>query len=157
MESRRRSNNRTQQAFQATSTLVLGLSLVCTGISGCFGCMGNSEKQAQTLVAATHQKMANGDLAGIYDGADQRYKDALSREKSDALFSAIANKLGSPEDCNEQGLFVMSATSGKTIRIECQTTFSKGAIGKETFVWGKSGDQFSLVSYHIDSDELIER
>ncbi len=104
-----------------------------------------------------HQKMTNGDLAGIYDGADQRYKDAVSREKSDALFSAVARKLGAPENCKQQGFNINTTTSGTTIRLVCQTTFSKNATGVETIVWIKSGDQFRLVGYHIESDELIER
>ncbi len=104
-----------------------------------------------------HQKMTNGDLAGIYDGADQRYKDAVSRAKSDALFSAIALKLGSPQDCKQQGFNINATTSGTTLRLVCETKFSKDATGTETFVWIKSGDQFRLLSYNIDSDALIER
>ncbi len=153
--------NKAKLAFQKTLAPTLALLLVCVGISGCFGgclsTLANGEQQAQTLAAAMHQKMTNGDLAGIYDGADKRYKDAVSRAKSDALFSAVARKLGSPQDCKQQGFNINATTSGTTIRLVCETTFSKDATGTETFVWIKSDDQFRLVGYNIESEELIER
>jgi hypothetical protein len=158
---------RWQQATRQWQTIfvALGLVVVATGMSGCFGpiagCMStaaNSKAQSLTLANAMHVKMAQGDLAGIYDGADQRYKDVVSREKSDALFSAVARKLGSPLDCNQQSFnFNMDASAGMTLRTICETKFSKDATGTETFIWIKSGDQFRLLSYNINSDALIER
>jgi hypothetical protein len=130
----------------------------CFGaISGCFSALADGDKQAQAQAAAMHDKMTRGDLAGIYDNADQRYKDAISREKSDALFTAVTNKLGAPQDCKQQGFNMNATTSGTTLRLVCQTTFSKNATGMETFVWLKSGDQYRLLLYNINSDELIER
>jgi hypothetical protein len=158
-QSHSRAMNGATQVGQAALALALGLCLASIGLSGCSGCLGiaNSGHQAQTLAAGMHRKMADSDQAGIYDGADQRYKSAVSREKSDALFSAVASKLGAPQDCKQKSFNVMAATWGTTIRLVCETTFSKGATGMETFVWVKSGDQFKLLSYHIDSEELIER
>lgn len=159
-ESCRQVTNRAKHLFQAVFALALWLSLVFTGLCGCSGCLGviaNSGQQAQTLAATMHQRMADGDLAGIWDSADQRYKSAVSREKSDALFSAVRNKLGVPQDCKQQGLNVTAAIWGTTIRLVCETMFSKGATGVETFVWVKSDDEFKLMYYHIDSDALIER
>jgi hypothetical protein len=153
--------NTAKQESRKTLATALALLLVCACISGCFGgclsTLASGLQQAQTLAAAMHQKMTNGDLAGIYDGADQRYKDAVTRAKSDALFSAVANKLGSPQDCKQQGFNINATTSGTTLRLVCQTTFSKNATGTETFVWIKSGDQFRLLGYNIESEELIER
>ncbi len=151
----RRSNHGTAPA------LALGLLFMCTGIAGCFGgclnTLANGEQQAQTLAATMHQKMTNGDLAGIYDAADQRYKNAVTRKESDALFSAVARKLGAPQDCKQHGFNINATTSGTTLRLVCETTFSKDATGTETFAWIKSGDQFRLLSYDIESTELIER
>jgi hypothetical protein len=156
-----RVKNEAGRAFQATFVLVLGLFFMCAVISGCFGgcfsTLANGVQQAETLAAQMHQKMTNSDVAGIYDGADQRYRDAVTRQKSDALFSAVGSKLGVPQDCKQQGFFINATTSGTTLRLVCQTTFSKNATGTETFVWIKSSDQFRLLSYNIQSEELIER
>ena len=134
------------------TSLLLVLLAVC-------GCMGVTEaaKQALQLETAMHEQMTHGDFAAIYNGADQRYRDAAGRDKSDALFSAIARKLGSPQDCKAGSTFIQVATYGTTIRSECTTTFSKNASAVETFTWIKDGDQYRLLGYHINSDALIER
>jgi hypothetical protein len=153
-----------RQSAKTIVAMFAGLFLLSTGISGCFGMisgcvssMANGEQQAQSLAATMHQKMASNDLAGIYDGASQRYKDAVTREKSDDLFSAIARKLGAPGECKQQGFNMNSTTSGTILKLTCETKFSKDATGTETFAWIKSEDQYQLLGYHIESEELIER
>jgi hypothetical protein len=130
--------------------------LLCMTVCGCFASLGADKNETLGLANAMHDRMTRGDLAGIYTDADQRYRNAISREKSDALFSAIARKLGSPQSCNQQGSNFQVATWGTTLRTVCQTTFSKNATGKETFVWIKTDNQFRLLSYTINSDELID-
>jgi hypothetical protein len=136
--------------------IVFTLVVVPFMVSGCMG-VGEAQKQALQLEKAMHDQMARGDFAGIYNGADERYRNAISRDKSDALYSSIVRKLGSPLDCKPGSTMVMAATSGTTIKSVCTTTFSKNATGVETFVWMKQGDQFHLAGYHISSDALIER
>jgi hypothetical protein len=104
-----------------------------------------------------HKKMASRDWTGIYDGADQRYRDAVTREKSDAMFASIDRKLGVPLDCKQRGTNFSVTTIGTTIVSACKTQFAKDATGDETFTWAKSGDQYKLLGYHINSNELIER
>lgn len=133
------------------------LLAVAAAASGCFGSLKAAQDEALKLETAMHQQMANGDVAGIYNNADQAYRDAVTREKSDALFHAIAQKLGTPLTCGENGVFLNMNTSGTYIRSSCKTPFSKDASAVETFVWKKSGDQYKLVNYNINSNELIER
>ena len=131
--------------------------LACVGICGCWASISGFNQDAQNLAAGMHKRMAEGDLAGIYDNADQKYRDAVTREKSDALFSSIARKLGAPLDCTQGNTNFRTSTSGTTIVSTCTTKFSKDATGTETFTWVKSGDQFRLLGYNISSEELIER
>ncbi len=137
--------------------VVAGLALLVDGLSGCFGRLKAFEQQALTLETAMHTKMSSGDFAGIYDGADQRYRNAVTRAKSDALFSSIARKLGAPLDCTQGITKFQIATFGTTIVSVCKTKFSKDATGIETFTWVKAGDQFKLLGYNIKSEELVER
>jgi hypothetical protein len=137
--------------------LAILLSFVLVGISGCYATVSGFNQDAQDLAAGMHKKMANGDLAGIYNDADQQYRDAVTREKSDALFSSISRKLGVPLDCTQGNTNFRASTSGTTIVSTCTTKFSKDATGTETFTWAKSGDQFHLLGYNISSEELIER
>lgn len=147
----RAKRNRTLSIAIQASLVFLPLTLA--------GCMSPAEagKQALQLETVMHQQMARGDFDGIYNGADERYQKATDRGKSDALFSAIARKLGSPLDCRPSGTFIQAATWGMTIKSVCTTKFAKNASGIETFVWIKDGSQYRLAGYHITSDELIER
>jgi hypothetical protein len=137
-------------------TIKIALLLVLLAVPGCMN-PAEAAKQALQLETAMHEQMTRGDFTGIYNGADQRYRNAVSREKSDALFSSIVRKLGPPLDCKTGGTFVQAATWGTTIKSVCTTTFSKNATGVETFVWIKDGDQYRLTGYHVTSDDLIER
>lgn len=126
-------------------------------LSGCFGMLKEAQDNSLNLATALHKQMATGDLAGIYNNADENYRRSLTRERSDALFSAIARKLGAPLDCKPGGINVNVNTLGTTLHSHCETHFSKNATGDESFIWLKSGGQYRLVSYHISSPELIER
>jgi hypothetical protein len=136
--------------------MVAGLAVAPFMVSGCMS-HAAAEKQALQLETAMHGQMTRGDFDGIYTGSDQRYQNAVSRDKSDALYASIARKLGSPLDCKPGGTFVMTATWGTSIKSVCTTTFSKNATGVETFVWMKEGDRFQLAGYNINSSELVER
>jgi hypothetical protein len=136
----------------AALLLTSGLSL-----TGCFASITAGGQDALKLETVFHQQMASGDLAGIYNNADNRYRQAVDRTKSDALFSSIARKLGAPLDCKQGNTNISVGTSGTTIVSVCTTRFAKDATGVETFTWVKSGDTYRLLGYHINSDALIER
>jgi hypothetical protein len=136
---------------------VAAASLLAFALSGCFGSLKKASKDALQLETAMHQQMANGDFAGIYSSADQRYRDAIERDKSDALFASIQRKLGSPQGCEQGNTFLNVTTNGTTIRSVCKTNFSKNASAVETFTWIGSDGSYKLLGYNINSNELIER
>jgi hypothetical protein len=139
--------------------LFLGFAFFAGAIAlgGCFGMLKEAQDNSLKLATALHKQMAAGDLAGIYNNADENYRRSMTRERSDALFSLVASKLGAPLDCKAGGINVDVNTLGTTLRSHCETHFSKNATGDESFVWLKSGDQYRLVSYHISSRDLIGR
>jgi len=139
--------------------LLLGSTFLAgvLALTGCSTLLNNAQEDGSKLAAAFHQQMAQGDLAAIYNNADENYRRSVTRERSDALFSAIARKLGAPLDCKPGGINVNVNTLGTTLHSQCETHFSKNATGEESFIWLKSGGQYRLVSYHISSQELIER
>jgi hypothetical protein len=131
--------------------------LIVAAMSGCFGRFTGGSAEALKLETAMHEQMARGDVAGIYNEADQRYRDAVTRDKSDALYTSINRKLGVPLDCKQGGSMMQVGTMGTTIRSECETRFSKDATAKETFVWVKAKDRYRLMGYNIVSNDLITR
>ena len=96
-------------------TVVFGLFAGTVVLSGCFAQLKDAQEQSGKLATALHDRMAHNDLAGIYNGADQQYRDAVNREKSDAIFSSIYRKLGAPLDCKPGGVYFNVSTSGTTI------------------------------------------
>lgn len=131
--------------------------LIALFVTGCFGTVSAGSAEALKLETAMHQQMARGDVAAIYNGADQRYRDAVTRDKSDALYISIVRKLGAPLDCKQGGSVMQVGTMGTMIRSECETNFAKNATAKETFVWVKSKDGYRLMGYNIVSNDLITR
>jgi Protein of unknown function (DUF4019) len=133
-----------------TAALALALLAGCNDIK-------QAPKDAERLDTDLHSAMTRGDIKGIYANADDGLKSAISEEKFDALFAAIAKKLGTPISCTPGGWNLNTDTSGTFLKTECQTKFSKNASGTETITWRKSGETYRLFDYHINSDELLER
>lgn len=138
-------------------SLLFAVLMAAAGLAGCFGKLAEFQKQALTLDEAMHKEMAAGDLAGIYNNADPRYRDAVTREKSDALYAAIARKLGAPLDCKQGNTKFFVGTNGTMLTSVCATHFAKNATGTETFTWVKTGDTYKLLRYNINSDDLMTR
>jgi len=154
--------HRLASRFQIASRPALGAltALALLSVSSLCGCYIKGpgfQKEALELANAMHQKMTAGDLAGIYNNADQGYRNAVTREKSDALYSSIARKLGAPLDCSLGSTNFTVTATGTTVVSTCTTHFAKNASGVETFTWRKTGDQFRLLGYRINSDDLIQR
>jgi hypothetical protein len=138
-------------------TVGFGLIACVSVLTGCFGLLKNAQGDGVRLANGLHKQMADDDLAGIYNNADENYRNSVTRERSDALFTAIARKLGQPLDCRPGQINVNVNNLGTTLHSECETHFSKNATGHESFIWLKSGDKYKLVSYRISSRELVER
>ena len=109
------------------------------------------------LDAELHNSIARGDWNGIYANADPGYREAVTLEKSTALFSTIVRKLGPPISSKQTSWNLNANTSGTILRSECETKFGKNASGVESIVWRKTGGTYRLLGYHINSDELISR
>jgi hypothetical protein len=136
------------------------VALLCCALlptAGCWVKVPGGGADALYYEKKLHEQMASGDLAGIYNSVHQSYRDATTRETSDALFSAIARKLGSPLECNPGNASIKYSDSETTMESVCFTKFSRNATATETFIWQKSGDKFELVNYTINSHDLVIR
>jgi hypothetical protein len=83
--------------------------------------------------------------------------ETLSLAKNRMLFFRRSRaSLGRRKTASKASKYEVT-TNGTMIESQCETTFSKDATGVETFTWLKSGNEFRLLGYHINSDALIER
>lgn len=138
-------------------TLLAFLVVTALAVNWWHSELADFQREAFTLSHAMHVQMATGDLAGIYNGADEQFRNSITREGSDALFKGIARKVGAPLDCLQGETKFFFGTEGLKLTSLCETHFSKNATGVETFTWHKTGDGYSLLNYNISSKELMER
>jgi hypothetical protein len=130
---------------------------LCLSLVLIIGCSAQKDiGAASAAVVQFHQRLDNQDYLAIYNGADQRFRGASKQDDFVALMTAIHNKLGTVQQASRQGFFFNYNTSGSTIKLTYATKFSGGDADEE-FLWGKRGDNFLLVGYHINSNALITK
>jgi hypothetical protein len=115
------------------------------------GFLATDADKAQVLQLETtfHEQMARGDADGIYDDADQAFQNAVSREHHDGYLAAVAQKMGTPMDCEPSDTGVKYGMGSRMIRSKCTTRFSSGNTAIEIFVWKKTDSDYHLYSYAI--------
>jgi len=131
--------------------------LVAVMLGGCWGCGTQKDVSgARTAVTQFHADLNNENYDAIYSQADQRFRDASKQPDFEALMKAIHKKLGPVQDAKPLGFFVNYNTSGTQIRLTYKTKFAEGDA-EEEFVWSKSGTNYELLGYHINSNALITK
>ena len=120
------------------------------------GCSAYSEGKpaAEAGIAAFHEQLNEGKFEEMYDASDQKLKDATSKDDFIQFLSAIHTKLGNSQGSTSAGWNISNFNLVTTITINQKTEFEHGH-GVETFVYEIADKKASLVSYHIDSKELI--
>jgi len=130
--------------------MALCAAIVLGGCKQITGAKGEGDK----LAAGVHSAMSRGDWKGLYDSADPDLRAGTPKDKFGALFTRIANKLGSPVSFKETGWNLDKSSDGTFLKATCDTKFSNNASGTETIEWRKVDGKYLLYSYHIKSDAL---
>ena len=119
-----------------------------------YGFLATAEdrEQALRLQTAFHEQMTRGDIDGIYDSSDEHYQKKVSRTSHEESFTIIAQRLGSPLDCEQSRTAVRLWPRSRIIRSECRTRFSSGFTVVETFCWKKTGDDYRLYIYALKAN-----
>ena len=146
-------SDRKQRSFRGLP-LVFLLSLA---ICGCNHVLDSNAHQANALAEDLHRSMAKQDWASIYANADESYRRNVAPEESARMFASIVSKLGTPVSCKQGSTMIDVHTTGKTIKSECETTFSLNAAGEETFFWRKSDGVYRLSGYNVTSNALTAK
>jgi hypothetical protein len=107
-------------------------------------------------VTRFHEQLDKADFGAIYTEADQRLRDSSAKPDFLTFMNAVHTKLGKVTDATRQGFFVNFTTSGTEVRLTYATKFAAGDAPEE-FVWIKSGNDFALLGYHINSTALISK
>jgi hypothetical protein len=110
--------------------------------------------KADPLIAGLHQKMAQGDDAGIFAESDPLYQEQVGLEKSNRLFDNIRAQLGAPQSTTCMSQFVSAnSTDGTMLTLTFNTIFDKG-VGTETLKLHKENGVYRMIGYHVFSSQL---
>lgn len=130
--------------------LLLGCALVCT--SGCG--VSTSRQQAAAAIDVFHNELNAGDFDAIWNGADDQFRETVSRQSYDKFVGAVHRKLGRALRTSNQNWSVRSLNLRTSIVLVQHTEFEYGK-GTETFTFSVRGDSVKLVGYHIESMDLV--
>jgi len=111
---------------------------------------------ASDAVTTFHARLDSGDYTTIYSQADQVFRNASKQQEFLEFMAAIHRKLGRVNSAKQERFFVNYTTSGTRVRLNYTTKFT-GGDAEEEFVWAKSGNDYTLAGYHINSMALITK
>jgi hypothetical protein len=130
--------------------LLIGCALL--DVSGCG--LSSSRQQAAAAIDIFHSELNAGDFDAIWDGADDQFRHAVSRQSYEKFVGAVHRKLGRALRTSNQNWSVRSFNLSTSIVLVQRTEFEYGA-GTETFTFSVRRDHVKLVGYHIESTELV--
>ena len=109
---------------------------------------------AERSVEQFHMRYDAKQFHEIYINAHDQFNDVDSEENMAEFFDAIHRKLGGVLEADLLGWEANSDASGTQVFLSYETQFANGR-GVEEFLWWIEDDTAKLVSYNINSRDLI--
>ena len=128
--------------------------LLLAVIQLCACSMSKDTGVAEQAVKQFHEQMAAAQDDGIYDAADSRYKQAVTKEVSHGFLSRVRRKMGAITSTTRTGFRVNVTTSGNFVTLQYKTQCANGEMD-ETFVWNVENAQAQLVKYNVNSPAML--
>lgn len=109
---------------------------------------------AREQVDLFHERLNAGDDDRIWAGTANELRNTTSREDFGRLLGTMRKSLGDVEETSQTGFRVNTTPQGTFTALQMNTHFEHGR-GVETFVFSGSGDKLKLVSYNINSPDMM--
>lgn len=109
---------------------------------------------AHEKVTEFHKLMNEADEEKILALIHPQFFEETSKEEAKEFFAAIRTKLGKVESSKTRGWHVNTSNGVLTVDLVQDTSFENGR-GGEAFVFRISGAEARLLSYNINSRDLI--
>jgi hypothetical protein len=135
------------------SFAIMGLLLVYF-LWQCGTALYSGRDLSNASVREFHQKLNDGRYEEIYNGADEGFTSAGTRDEVIKFLTAVHTKLGNAGSESLTNVRVNSTTNGTFLVVQYSTTFDRGSA-TETFTWRKSNGALKLVGYNINSNALV--
>jgi hypothetical protein len=139
--------------MRAAARYLALLLLGCVLLSSA-GCSLSSRQHAAAAIDVFHNELNAGDFDAIWNGADDQFREASSRQNYDRFVSSVHRKLGRALRTSNQNWSMRSFNFRTSIVLVQHTEFEYGK-GTETFTFSVHGDSVKLVGYHIESMDLV--
>jgi hypothetical protein len=130
--------------------MMFGMALLSIQACG----VSTSVASARQAVTQFHQQLDAADFDSIWNGADDGFRHALSRDGYDKFIGAVHTKLGPVVKTTPMGWSVNYINYRTRVVLQQQTDFAHGS-GLETFVFFVNGNDVRLDGYTINSTDLI--
>lgn len=133
-------------------TLAATLLLLVTLLQGCG--MAGAKERSLAAVMVFHKQLNAGDFNSIWNSADDAFKANSSRQQYDQFMSAVHRKLGKVIRTSTVNWSVRSHNLKTMVMLVQQTQFERGS-GSEQFTFIAKDDGVKLLSYNVNSMDLI--
>jgi len=131
----------------------LTLFVATAMLAGCG--IKESFEEAEAEVASFHKALDAGDTQKLWATSDPEMRNEQGREQFGKLLEAVHRKLGAVRESKQLGWSANAGTGGTFVTVTMKTTFEKGT-GTEQFVYRKrDGGRLTLVSYEIQSRDML--
>ncbi len=134
-------------------TITLFLLAMAMLIAGCSDTVHGREI-AEPEVAIFHDRLDAGKFDLIYENASPEFKNAVSKQKIQALFGAIERKLGKLKSSKQSNWNLRSFNGVTTVVLTYDTEFKEGNA-TETFTYRVSDGTAQLLGYNIASLDML--
>jgi hypothetical protein len=117
--------------------------------------MLQASHEATALVTELHTQMQHHEIDALYAETSSAWKQEVSLEKTQTLFSGIDHKLGAPLSTRQLGIRTEANTSGSLISASYSTRFEQDAEAQESITWKYDDGKFRLIRYHVSSPRFL--
>jgi len=124
-------------------------------LSGC-GDFIHGKATADAAVTHFHDLYNQAKLDAIWNEAGADFRNSMKKEKYDEFMGAVERKLGKVTSTSSAGWNVSTMNLKTRARLTQNTTFEHGQ-GTESFAFALDGTNAVLVSYNIQSMDLVVR
>ena len=128
--------------------------LLATWLAG--GCATPETKLVEKEISGFHTLVEGGRAAEIYQQASPRFREVGTSAEFLAYIEAVHRKLGAMQATERQAWRVDYNTAGKFASLGYKTQYERGTA-YEQFVYVVDSGRAFLVSYNINSPELVTR
>ena len=119
------------------------------------GCSASTDKGiAEGAVTQFHQRLNTGAYKEMYSVTDSKLRAVTNESDFVALMAAIHKKLGAHQTKAARGWHVNWTLEGTFVSLSYETRFAEGKA-TEDFVWRVRDGRAQLVSYNVNSPQLI--